>query len=188
MKLNRQQQILNEIAAIHAEWEREFEDQVEMNWDHSKPHYKETGATDYNQHHVAVSASTEQEKVFQDRIAALVAELEAITESAPSGPVTAAGGPEAGDEGDGSTSIDFDLVVNGDLVLMLVKHDFEEGTLSYREGGNWINVQPGQELPALDDNELTPVTGQATPIWDAAEGGELTVDSFKDVLLGSTEE
>lgn len=186
MKLNRKQEILNEIARINAEWENEFEDQVEMDESHSNPHDKDTMKSDYNLHYVSRSASPEQEKVFQDRIAVLYAELQSITDSAPGEPVAeapvvaAAGEPEGGI----SDSVDFDLAVNGNLVLMLVKHDFEEGTLEYREGGNWIEVVPDQEIPALDDSTLIPVTGEATPIWDEREGKELTLMDFDSVLLG----
>lgn len=182
MKLNRQQQILNEIALIHEEWEAEFEGQVEMDQDHSDPHDQVTSESDYNQHHVARSASPEQEKVFQDRIAVLFAELEAITANAPGAPVTASSGELAAEE-DVSTSVDFDLAVNGDLVLMLVKQDFDTGTVSYREKGEWVDVLPKQEIPALDDSELISVTGGATPIWDKAEGAELRLMHFREVLL-----
>lgn len=182
MKLNRQQQLLNEIAQLHAEWESEFEDQVEMDQSHSDPHDKETGASDYNQHYVARSASPEQEQVFQDRIAPLYAELEAITANAPAGVSTenTSSDPEMGGV---STSVDFHLAVNGDAVQMLVKHDFDEGLLSYREKGEWIPVKPGDELPALDEADLVEVIGNATGIWDEKEGGELTLDVFETVLL-----
>lgn len=188
MKLNRQQEILNEIAAIHSEWEDQFEDQVPMDQSHSDPHDKETGASDYNQHHVARSASTDQEKVFQDRIAELQAELDEITSNAPGADpetVTASGEPDP--EGDPATSVDFDLAVNGEIVQMLVKHDFEEGTLSYREKGVWIEILPKQETPVLDEADLVAVTGAATPIWDAKEGSELLLIDFKEVLLDLAE-
>lgn len=181
MKLNRQQELLNEIAQLHAEWEDEFADQVEMDQSHSDPHDAETGASDYNQHYVARSASPEQEQVFQDRIAPLYAELQAITANAPTGPV-----PETVDEGPESrvsSSVDFHLAVNGDAVQMLVKHDFDEGVLSYREGGEWIAVKPGDVLPALDEADLFETIGDATEIWDEKEGGELSLSDFSSVLL-----
>lgn len=190
MKLNRKQEILNEIARIHAEWETEFESQVEMDQSHSDPHDKDTMKSDYNLHYVARSASVDQEKEFQKRISDLYEELQAITESAPGDPeaetpvVAAAGEPEK-PEGGISDSVDFDLSVNGSLVLMLVKHDFEEGTLEYREGGNWVAVVPDQELPALDDSTFVPVTGEATPIWDQLEGKEVTLRDFEGVTLDS---
>jgi hypothetical protein len=79
--------------------------------------------------------------------------------------------------------VDFHLAVNGDAVQMLVKHDFDEGVLSYREGGEWIAVKPGDVLPALDEADLFETIGDATEIWDEKEGGELSLSDFSSVLL-----
>ncbi len=169
--------LLNELAEIHEKWAEEMESQVEFRPDtDSNPHDKKTGASDYNQHHVDRSASPEQEQVFRDRTAHIIARLEEISRGESDA--------ELGEKlSKVSTSIDFHVAVNGSAVLMLVKHDFDEGLLSYREGGEWIPATPDDELPALDDAVLIEVIGEATEIWDASEGGELSLSDFKTVLL-----
>lgn len=176
MQTSRQQELIAEISRIHDEWVASLGDNaVEFHPEDSEPHKE--GEDDYSLNYVDHSAGTEQERVFQEQIAPLLAELKALSETEfvelPGSPV----------EGEESPTVDFDLAVNGDLVLMLVKHDFEEGSVSYRQGGEWIMVQPGEEIEALDDSDLVSVTGDATPIWDKAEGTELSLQDFGKVLL-----
>lgn len=76
--MNRQTEILLEIAKIHRQWYDETEAGVTQNPEHSKPHDTETGESDYGLHYVDVSSTPEQEKVFQDRIAELYKELQQI--------------------------------------------------------------------------------------------------------------
>lgn len=73
-----QAEILLDIAKIHQEWYDEMEPSVEPNLDDSDPHDKESGDSDYSIHYVDVSASEEQEQVFQDRVAELYKELQQI--------------------------------------------------------------------------------------------------------------
>lgn len=76
--MSRQDEILNEIARIHQEWYDEVEADVKLDFSHSNPHDKETGDSDYMVHYPDVSATPEQEKLFQDRIAPLLQELKEL--------------------------------------------------------------------------------------------------------------
>lgn len=73
--MNRQNEILAELALIHQQWYAEMEDQVEPNLDDSHPHDGESGESDYALHHVDVSCSPDQEAILQERIAGLYTEL-----------------------------------------------------------------------------------------------------------------
>lgn len=158
--------IRDQITEIHEAWVEEME---------SKVPYNANEDADYNEHHVVMDATAEQEKVFQDRIAPLEKRLAELLND------------PANDETDlvskVSDSVDFHLAVNGDAVQMLVKHDFDEGLLSYREKGEWVPVKPGDDLPALDEADLLEVVGDATEIWDEKEGSEINLFDFSSVLL-----
>lgn len=162
--------IRDRITEIHEEWVEEMQSKVPFNPKEAKE------GSDYGEHHVVMDATWEQEKVFQDRVAPLekkLAELLFATDDVGEGELLSKVSP----------TVDFHLAVNGDAVQMLVKHDFEEGVLSYRQGGEWIPVKPGDDLPALDEADLLEVIGEATGIWDEKEGGEVTLFDFSSVLL-----
>lgn len=165
--------ILEEISRLHREWIKEIEPSVEMNPEDSKPHAE--GESDYNQHYPTVSATPEQEEDFQQRVAGLYAELQAITESGDDEePIT-----EPGKE--------YSLAVNGDLVQMLVLHDFDSGWLSYRENGQWVQVKPDDDMPVLEDADLIEVGVGAVEIWDEVSGGEVLKSQFSKELLDHRE-
>lgn len=168
------QLILAEIERVHREWVQEVESSVEMNPEHSSPH-EEAGDSDYNEHFPTVSASPEQEAEFQSRVAGLYAELKAITDS--------------GEEQEPETEFgkEYSLAVNGELVQMLVLHDFESGWLSYRENGEWIQVQPDDEIPVLDDADLVEVGSGAVDVWDQLDGGEALKANFSAELIDHRE-
>lgn len=166
--------ILSEIARIHREWSQEIEPNVEMNPEDSNPH-TEGGESDYNLHYPTVSATPEQEADFQRRVAGLYAELKAITES---------GGVREPETEPGK---EYSLAVNGELVQMLVLHDFDSGWLSYRENGQWVQVKPDDDMPVLEDADLIEVGVGAVEIWDEISGGEVLKGQFATELLDHQE-
>lgn len=157
------------LAQIHEDWVEEMQSKVPYNPDRHSP------GSDYGMHHVDMDATWEQEQVLQVRQAPILRRIAELREVPPE------------DEGElldqASISMEFHVARNGDSVQMLVKHDFNVGLLSYRKGGEWIPVKPGDELPALDDADLFQVIGGATEIWDEKEEGELTLSDFRSVAL-----
>jgi hypothetical protein len=67
-------------------------------------------------------------------------------------------------------------------VLMLVRSDFESGTMEYRVDSEWVGITPDKNIPILDENPLTRVTGEAVPIWDRVEE-EAKEKDFEEVIL-----
>lgn len=169
--------LLQELAEIHDQYVGEMNDQVEYKPEDSEPHNRVTMESDYNIHHVDRSASPEQEQVFQDRIAHILEALQNLGEDTTEDNFSEKMSKV-------STSVVFHLITNGSLVQMLVKQDYDEGLMSYRENGEWVPITPEDDLPALDDGEMHQVIGDATEIWDAKEGQEVGVSSFSSVLLG----
>lgn len=155
MSVNERARLLAQLGAIHDQWLEDIQADDEEN------------------------ATPEQWAEYQALIGPIMRRLKELT----GGPVTASAGDSTAVEDKVSDSVEFHLAVNGDLVQMLVKHDFDEGILYYRESGEWVSVTPEQELPALDESDLIEVIGEATEIWDAAEGGELKLSDFKLSLL-----
>jgi hypothetical protein len=159
----------DKITEIHEDWVEEMQSQVPFN-----PEDHEEGS-DYGQHHVVMGASAEQEMVYQARIAPLERRIQEILDTPPEW--------EADLLSKASDTILFQLATNGSAVQMLVKTDLDEGLMWYREGGEWVPVKPGDDLPALDDADLIEVIGDATEIWDEKEGGEATLPDFEKVAL-----
>jgi hypothetical protein len=67
-------------------------------------------------------------------------------------------------------------------VLMLVRTNYEEGSMEYRVNGEWNYITPDKDIPILDDNPLTRVTGDAVAIWDSVEEDAKEKD-FEEVIL-----
>lgn len=159
----------DKITEIHEDWVEEMQSQVPFN-----PEDHEEGS-DYGQHHVVMGASAEQELIFQARVAPLERRIDEILNEPPEW------------ENDllskASDTVEFQLATNGNAVLMLVKTDLNEGLMWYREGGDWVQIKLGDDLPALDDSDLVEVIGDATEIWDEKEGGELILSDFEKVAL-----
>lgn len=176
--MSERDRLLQELSEIHDQWYEEMQSQVEYKPEDSDPHDKETMESDYNIHYVDRSATPEQEQVFRDRIDGILKQLAALGDNDDPVPIDLAEKLQ-----NASTAVEYHLATNGDAVQMLVKHDFEAGILSYREGGQWIPVKPGDELPALDDADLIQVDGSAETIWDAEEGSEMSLSDFSGVLL-----
>lgn len=159
----------DKITEIHEDWVEEMQSKVLYN-----PEDHEEGS-DYGQHHVVMDASVEQELIYQARIAPLERRIEEILNEPAEW--------EADVLSKASDSVTFQLATNGTAVLMLVKTDLDEGLMWYRADGKWVQIQLGDELPALDDADLVEVIGDATEIWDAKEGGELVLSDFEKVAL-----
>lgn len=68
-------------------------------------------------------------------------------------------------------------------VLMIVRTDFEVGTMEYRIDGEWTKITPDTNVPILDENPLTRVTGDAVTIWDGAEDNQPKESDFEEVIL-----
>jgi len=96
--------------------------------------------------------------------------------------------PEQVDDEEGlGDTVEFSLLIDGKSVKMLIRSDFEEGSMYYRSSGEWVKITPDDVIPALDDLPFTRVTGDATEIWDDAEE-KRTKDMFTDVLLDDAED
>lgn len=163
------QRLHSVLAQIHEDWVEEMQSQVPFRPDRHPP------GSDYNLHHVDIDATWEQEQVLQVRQAPILRRIAEVRKAPPE------------DEGElldqASIAVEFHLARLGDSVQMLVKHDFNVGLLSYRKGGEWIPVKPGDELPALDDADLFQVIGDATEIWDQMEGSGAALSDFRKVAL-----
>ena len=157
------------LAQIHEDWVEEMRPHVPYNPAHDSP------GSDYSQHHVDADATWAQEQVLRNRSAPFERRIAEIRDEPPEW--------EAELLSKASDIVEFHLALNGEAVLMLVKHDFDAGLLSYREGGEWIPVKPGDEIPVLDESDLFEVIVDATEIWDAKEGGELKLSDFERVAL-----
>jgi hypothetical protein len=174
-KMHERDRLLEELGAIHDEWRIEMANKVAFKPETDKPHHPETGLTDYQEHYVDANPTFEQEQVFQDRIKHIMEQLAAL------------GNTPAPDDSDLMSKVseteEFALAVNGDAVLMLLKTDHEEGVQYYRQGGEWVKINPDDDLPALDEADLLETIGEATELWDMNEGRELSVEIFEPILL-----
>jgi hypothetical protein len=174
-KLTRRFQLLEELGDIHNQWRSEMSDKVEFKPETDTPHHPESGITDYQELYTDANPTFEQEQVFQDRAQRILDELAALSQ------------PEEGDDSDLMSKVseteEFALAVNGDAVLMLLKTDHEEGVQYYRQGGEWVKINPEDDLPALDESDLLETVGEATELWDMNEGQELSVQIFEPILL-----
>lgn len=163
------QRLHSVLAQMHEDWVEEMHSKVPYNPERHAP------GSDYGMHHVDMDATWEQEQVLYIRQAPIfrrIAELQKAAHEAE---------PELLD--DASGVVEFHVTTDGDAVLMLVRHDFDAGLLSYREGGQWIPIKPSDELPALDDRDLIEVMGDATEVWDLKEGSDPTLSDFRKVIL-----
>lgn len=177
--MNRRDELLEQLSDIHDEWRAEMAKQVAWLPETDQPHHPETGETDYSIHYTDANPTYEQEQVFQDRIRPIMEELRMLREQ-----------PSAEDNADISDLMDkvseteeFALAVNGSSVLMLLKTDHVEGVQYYREGGEWVKINPDDDIPALDESDLVETIGEATEIWDMNEGQELSLEIFEPILL-----
>ena len=79
-------------------------------------------------------------------------------------------------------SVEFNLLIDGGSVKMLTRSDFDDGSMQYRSGDEWIDITPDDTIPFLDELPNTRVTGDAVDIWDSA-GDDPQKSDFTDVLL-----
>lgn len=98
------------------------------------------------------------------------------------------------ESGLGETVEFYILFDDEDDAHLLIRMDHELGTLEFRGKDEWILVQPGDDMPVLDDYPYTQVTGQAVPIWDSladddsGEDGGYTKSTFQSTLLDDVDE
>lgn len=174
--IQKRNMLLEELGDIHNQWRIEMADKVAFKPETDQPHHPELGITDYQEHYTDANPTYEQEQVYQDRVKHILDQLASLGQDQPEEDVT-----DLMDKV--SDTEEFALAVNGDVVSMLLKTDHEAGLQSYREGGVWIGIDVDDDLPALDDADLIEVVGEATEIWDAKEGQELSLREFKEVAL-----
>jgi hypothetical protein len=163
------QRLHSVLAQMHEDWVEEMHSQVPYDPTRHPP------GSDYGMHHVDMDATWEQEQVLYVRQAPIfrrIAELQKAADERDPEPV-----------GEVPGVVEFHVTVDGEAVLMLVRHDFDAGLLSYRQGGHWIPVTPNDELPDLDDRDLIEVIEDATLVWDLKEGSEPTLSDFRKVIL-----
>ena len=176
--MHERDRLLEELGELHSEWRAKMADKVAFMPETDEPHHPETGLTDYQEHYVDANPTFEQEQEFQDRIRHVVEQLAALTQQAK---------PEDDDVTDLMSKIseteEFALAVNGNAVLMLLKTDHEEGVQYYRSLGEWVKIDPDDDIPALDDADLMETIGEATELWDMNEGQELSLEIFEPILL-----
>jgi hypothetical protein len=80
-------------------------------------------------------------------------------------------------------NIEFGLAISGEgKVLMIVRTNFETGTMEFRVNEYWVPITPDMDVPILDENALTRVTGDAVAIWDRVEEDPKEKD-FEEVIL-----
>ena len=92
-------------------------------------------------------------------------------------------GEDAPNDEDGLGEIvEFGIIVDGAKVRLLVRTDYQAGTMAYRNDGQWVEVGPEDDVPLLDDFPLTRVTGEAVDIFDRNEEN-LKTEQFKTALL-----
>lgn len=157
------------LSLIHEDWVEEMRPTVPYNPENDGPD------SDYSIHYVDVDASPAQQEVLRGRSAPIERRIQEILDEPVEG--------EADLLSKASDTVLFELATNGSTVQMLVKTDLNEGLMWYREGGEWVQIKLGDDLPALDDSDLLEVIGDATEIWDEKEGGELTLSDFAKVAL-----
>lgn len=79
--------------------------------------------------------------------------------------------------------VEFGVAIEKGKVLMIVRTDFDVGTMEFRVDGEWIPITPDIDVPILDENPLTRVTGDAVALWDRLEDDEPTEKDFEEVIL-----
>jgi len=174
--IQKRNRLLEELGDIHGEWRAEMADKVAFTPETDEPHDPESGQTDYQELYTDANPTFEQEQVYQDRVKDILDQLASLGQDQPEQDATDLISKVSETE-------EFALAVNGDVVSMLLKTDHEAGIQSYRQGGDWVDIHADDDLPALDDADLIEVVGDATEIWDAKEGQELSLRDFKDVAL-----
>lgn len=78
--------------------------------------------------------------------------------------------------------VEFSILVDGDRVELLTRADFEDGSLEFRNDGDWVLVGPEDDVPALEKLPFTRVTGEAVAIFDKYED-DPKASHFSEVLL-----
>lgn len=91
-------------------------------------------------------------------------------------------GPEPDPEDGLGDRVEFSLLIDGDRVALLTRADLEDGTLEFRNDGDWVLIGPDDEVPALDEFPFTRVTGEAVAIFDKQED-DPKASFFSEVLL-----
>jgi hypothetical protein len=176
--MHERDRLLEQLGEIHEDWQQEMSGQVAYRPETDEPHHPEfPGLTDYQLHYTDANPTYEQEQVFQDRIKPILDRLEELRNASESEPDITDLMSKV------SETEEFALAVNGDAVLMLLKTDHEEGVQYYREGGEWVKINPDDDIPALDEADLMETIGEATELWDMNEGQELSVVIFEPILL-----
>lgn len=79
--------------------------------------------------------------------------------------------------------VEFGIAVEKGKVLMIVRTDYDVGTMEFRLDGEWIQITPDMQVPILDENPLTRVTGDAVPLWDRLEEDDPKEKDFEEVIL-----
>lgn len=173
----RQKELLQELASLHSEWYDDVQADVELNEADQDPHDKETMESDYMLHYPDRSSTPEQEKVFQDKVARIHAELQALSKQP--GAVTAAGAP--GEE-EHESPLFFTVDDDGN-VLELIKD--EDDSLSIRIDGEWVDISDEDEFPTVYEQILKPATDDSVGAWDAdlEDNQELKLEDIADYIV-----
>lgn len=173
--IQKRHRLLEELGEIHDQWRIEMADKVAFKPETDQPHHPELGITDYPELYTDANPTFEQDQVYQDRVKHILDELAALGQQ-PEDDVTDLMGKVSETE-------EFALAVNGNAVLLLLKTDHEEGVQYYRSLGEWVKINPDDDIPALDEADLMETIGEATEIWDMNEGQELSLEIFEPILL-----
>lgn len=79
--------------------------------------------------------------------------------------------------------VEFGVAIEKGKVLMIVRTDYDVGTMEFRIDGEWIQITPDTVVPILDELPLTRVSGDAVQLWDRLEEDSPTEKDFEEVLL-----
>lgn len=79
--------------------------------------------------------------------------------------------------------VEFGIAIEKGKVLMIVRTDYDVGTMEFRIDGEWIQITPDTVVPILDELPLTRVSGDAVQLWDRLEEDSPTEKDFEEVLL-----
>lgn len=173
----RKGELLEELARLHSEWYDEVQADVELSPDDQDPHDKDTMESDYMLHYPDRSGTAEQEKAFQDKVAHIYAELQAL--SGEQEAITAAGSPE--DEEDDESPLFFTVDDAGN-VLELIKA--EDDSMSIRIDGEWVDISDEDEFPTVYEQDLKPATDDSVGAWDATleDNQNLKLEDIQDYI------
>lgn len=172
----RQKELLQELAQAHGEWYDEVQADVELKPEDQDPHDKESMESDYMLHYPDRSATPEQEKIFQDKVARIHTELQALSQQPRT--VTAAGAP--GEE-EHESPLFFTVDDDGN-VLELVKD--EDTSISIRIDGEWVDISDEDEFPTVYEQEMKPATDDSVGAWDAEleDNQDLKLEDITDYI------